>query len=313
MAELVALFGGGGFIGRYVAQVLLRQGARVRVIGPVPRKAYAVKPLGGLGMTQFVAADVTKPDTVARAVAGADAVVNLVGILSGDFRKIHVEGARHVAEAASAAGARALVQVSAIGADPQSPSAYGRSKAEGEAAVHAAFAGATIVRPSIVFGQEDAFINRFARLIARAPVVPVLSPATRFQPVYAADVAHAIAAAALDPRCHGGAIYELGGPDIFTMAQLLRETAGMIGRDPRFLELPDSFGSMMASFGFLPGAPITRDQWLMLKRDSVVAADARGFDAFDLRPTPLAAVAPGWLVRYRRGGRFGVERRTSGF
>lgn len=302
--RLITLFGGGGFVGRYVAQALLATGARVRIAQRDPRRAFFLKPLGGLGQVQFVAADVTRPETIARALKGSDAVVNLVGTFT-DYQRIHVAGARLVAEAAAAAGAGAFVHVSAIGADPASPSRYGKSKAEGEAAVRTAFPAATILRPSVVFGREDQFVNRFAGLIAGPlPAVPVLRPEARFQPVHVADVARAAAAALADPARRGGHVYELGGPDVLTMLGLHQWIAREIGRDKTFVPLPDIAGSALASLGFLPGAPITRDQWLMLQQDNVVAAGAEGLDALGITPTPLAAVAPAWLVLYRRNGRF---------
>ena len=300
--KVITLFGGGGFVGRYVAQELLRAGARVRIAQRDPREAWFLKPLGGLGQTQFLATDVRRPDTIARAVAGADAVVNLVGILDGAFDAVQADGARNIAEAAAAAGVRAMVQVSAIGADPQSPSAYGRSKAAGEAAVRAAFPNATIIRPSIIFGREDQFVNRFARMVAVAPIVPVLAPATKFQPVYVADVAAAIVKALAEPGTHGGHLYELGGPNIVSMSGLIRWIAEALGRRPRLFELPDSVG---ASISRLPGAPITRDQWAMLGRDNVASPGPAGLEAFGITPTPLDTVAPEWLVQYRRHGRFG--------
>lgn len=306
--RLVTLIGGGGFLGRYVAQELLSTGARVRIAQRDPRGAVFLKPLGGLGQTQFVACDIRKPDSVARAVAGSDGVVNLVGILKGDFQAFQVDGARHVAEAAAQAGAGALVHVSAIGADPQSASAYGRSKGEGEAAVSAAFPNATILRPSIMFGREDQFVNRFAGMIASAPVVPVLRAAAKFQPVFVGDVAAAIVAALADPAQFGGRVFELGGPDVISMGGLIRWIAEATGRKPAIVELPDAVGAMIASAGFLPGAPITQDQWRMLQSDNIVADGAAGLDAFAIAPTPLAAVAPGWLVQYRRQGRFSTVR-----
>ncbi|WCT74205.1 complex I NDUFA9 subunit family protein [Sphingomonas naphthae] len=307
MNDLVTLFGGGGFLGRYVAQALLKAGARVRIAERDPSGAYFLKPLGGLGQTQFMAADIAKPDSVRRAVAGATAVVNLVGLLKGDFQKYHVDGARTVAEAAAAAGVGALVQVSAIGADPEGASAYARSKGEGEAAVKAAFPGATIVRPSILFGPEDDFVNKFAKMIRTLPVVPVLAPDTKFQPAWVANVADAIAQAALSPDRFGGKTFELGGPDVLTMAAINAEIAGHIGAAPTFIPLSEMIGCAMASLtGWLPGAPITKDQWLMLSKDNVVAADADGFAAFGIDPAPLAAIAPRWLVQYRRSGRFGL-------
>lgn len=306
MSRLVTLFGGGGFLGRYVAQALLKAGARVRIAERDPSDAWFLKPQGGLGQTQFVAADITRADSAARAVHGSDSVVNLVGILKGDFDRLHRVAAGNAAAAAKAAGATAFVQVSAIGADPDSPSAYGRSKAAGEAAVREAFAGATIIRPSVVFGQEDGFINRFARMQA-VPFVPVLRGEAKFQPVWAADVARAIAAAALDPDLYGGRTFELGGPEVVTMQGLNDWIARATGRTPNFIPVPDMVGGMVATLaGFLPGAPITRDQWLMLQKDNVVTAGATGFEAFGIAPTPMEAVAPAWLVQYRPHGRFGA-------
>jgi len=305
MDRLVTLFGGGGFLGRYVAQELLKAGARIRVAERDPKNAWFLKPLGGLGQTQFVAADIRDAESARRAVAGSQAVVNLVGILKGDFAAFHVAGARHVAAAAKVAGADTLVHVSAIGADAEAESAYARTKGEGEAAVRGAFPAATIVRPSIVFGPEDAFVNRFAALARMAPLLPVIRPQVKFQPVYVTDVARAIAAAALDPEAHAGKTYELGGPQRLTMAELNAWIAEATGHHPLIVPVPDMAAKLMARFGgWAPGAPITWDQWLMLQRDNVVAAGAAGFEAFDIAPTPLAAVAPGWLVRFRRHGRF---------
>lgn len=302
--RLVTLFGGSGFIGRYAAQALLRAGARVRFAERDPRRAFFLKPLGGLGQTQFVAADLGRPDTVARAVEGADSVINLVGTFGKAMERVHVDGARAIAEAARAKGVEALVHVSAIGADPASPSRYGRTKGEGEAAVRTAFPGATILRPSVVFGPEDDFLNRFARLIARAPVVPVLRGTARFQPVFVADVADAIRFAATEPGRHAGLTAELGGPDVVTMTELMRFIAEAIHRPARLLALPDAVGAGIARAGFLPGAPIDWDQWLMLQRDTVVTPGVPDLATFGVAATPMASVAPGYLVRHRRMGRF---------
>ena len=303
--RLVTLIGGGGFLGRYVAQELLAAGVRLRIAQRDPREALFLKPLGGLGQTQFVAVDVRKPASIARAVQGADAVVNLVGVLKGNFQAVHVDGARAVAEAAAAAGVPALVHISAIGADPASPSAYGRSKAEGEAAVRGAFPAATILRPSLMFGREDRFVNRFAGMIA-LPVVPVLRAGVKFQPVYVADVAQAVVKALGDERAQGKT-FELGGPDVLSMGALIRWIAAAVGREPSIVEVPDVVGGLIAMGGFLPGAPITRDQWQMLQQDNVVADGAEGLAAFGVVPTPMDAVAPAWLVQYRRHGRFGTR------
>lgn len=307
MDELVTVFGGGGFLGRYVAQALLKAGARVRIAERDPSDAFFVKPLGGLGQTQFVAADVMRAESAAKAARGSTAVINLVGILKGDFRRVHVDGARNVAAAARLVNARSLVHVSAIGADPEAQSAYGRTKGEGEAAVRGEFPGATIIRPSAIFGPEDRFVNRFAGLARLAPVLPVIRPEVKFQPVWVADVARAVAAAALHPMKHGGQLYELGGPEALSMEALNGWIAKATGRTRTLLPVPDSLARAMARYGgWLPGAPLSWDQWLMLQNDNVVSPGAVGFDAFGIDPSPLAAVAPGWLVQYRRHGRFGA-------
>jgi NADH dehydrogenase len=301
--RLITLFGGGGFIGRYAAQALFRAGARVRIAERHPRRAFFLKPLCGLGQIQFARAPLGDAEAVAAAVAGADAVVNLVGILKGDFHKVHVAGARNIAEAAAAAGVPALVHVSAIGADPEAASAYGRSKGEGEAAVRAAFPPATILRPSIAFGPEDDFVNRIARMAQLLPVLPVIRPAWRLQPVHAADLGKAIARAALDPAPYAGRTFELGGPQVLTMAELNRWICAATGRNRALAEIPDSIGRLLARLtGWLPLAPVSWDQWLMMEKDNV--ASGPGFEAFGIRPAPLAAVAQAWLVRYRRHGRF---------
>ncbi len=310
---LITIFGGGGFLGRHITQHLTAAGARVRIAQRNIRIAQDVKPLGNLGQTQLIAADIRKPETVARAVHGADAVINLVGILKGDFDAFHHEGAANVARAAAAAGAKALVHVSAIGADAGSKSAYGRSKAEGEAAVRAAFPQATILRPSIVFGREDQFINRFAGLISGLPIVPIIGGKARFQPVYVDDVAEAVKLSLSDPARFGGRIFELGGPETISMEQLNKRIAKEIGENPSFIDMPDSLSGLMASLtGWLPGAPITRDQWAMLQSDNVVADGADGLDAFGITPTPMAAVIGDYLVRFRKHGRFGARAKRAG-
>ena len=300
--QLITVLGGGGFIGRYVVQRLLARGARVRIAEREPRKALFLKPLGGLGQTQFVAADVRDAASVARAVAGSDAVINLAGSFA-DMQAIQADGAKHVAQAAGAAGVSTLVHLSAIGADSDSASRYGRSKGDGEAAVRAAFPDAAILRPSIIFGREDAFINRFAALIRLSPIVPVIAPQTQLQPVYVGDVADAVVAALGDSAA--SKIFELGGPEVLTMAALQHWVATATGRKRLFVELPDAVSGVIASaFGWAPGTPITKDQWLMLQRDNVVTKDAAGLGSFGIVPTSLDAVADGWLVQYRRHGRF---------
>ncbi len=306
--KLVTVFGGGGFVGRYVVQALLRGGARVRVAERNPKSAWFLKAQGNLGQVQFVAADITRPETLSAAITGADAVVNLVGILNGDFDAVQARGAANVAQAAAASGVTAFVQMSAIGADPASESNYGRTKGEGEAAVRTAMPRATILRPSLIFGREDGFTNRFAQMIRLAPVVPVMRGATRFQPVFVGDVARAVAGAISDPGTHGGKTYALGGSQVMTMLEINRWIAKAIGRRRTFLDVPDAAGAALAKFtGFLPGAPITWDQWLMLQTDNIVAPEEAGLSALAIDATPLETVAPGWLVQYKRHGRFGSK------
>ena len=314
--RLVTLIGGGGFIGRYVAQELLAAGARVRVVERDPRRAWFLKPLGGLGQTQFVAADATKPETIARAVAGSDAVVYLVGTFGPNYQELHVDGVRAAGEAAAAAGAQAFVHLSALGADPESPSKYLSSKAHGEAALRKAFPAATIVRPSVVFGPEDKFLNRFAQLIVNGsnlplPTVPVLRAKARFQPIHVVDVARAVTALLADPGAHGGKIFEAAGPEVVTMRELIDWLAATLGREPGIVEIPDLFGQLIAYAGFLPGAPITLDQWKMLQVDNVASETLPIISQLGLTLTPMEAVAPAWLVQYRKAGRFGLRAKAA--
>jgi uncharacterized protein YbjT (DUF2867 family) len=301
--KLVTVFGGGGFLGRYVAQALLAKGMRVRVACRNPSGAMHIKPLGNLGQVQLLAADVRKPASVDRAVLDADAVVNLVGSFA-DMNAVQNIGAGNIAKASAEAGVQALVHISAIGADGESAAEYGRSKAAGEAAVRAAFPGAVILRPSIVFGREDQFINRFAGLIRMLPVVPVIGASTKFQPVFVGDVAKAVAAA-LDGQ--GGQTFELGGSEVYSMLELNKWIASAIGHSPTFIEVPDVAAKLLAkSTGWLPGAPITSDQLKMLGSDNVVTGDD-GLAAFNIVPTTLDSVADGWLDIYRKHGRFGPQ------
>ncbi len=305
--ELITVFGGDGFIGRYVCELLLKAGVRVRVASRDPRNSYFIQPLGQVGQFGFVQSDITNAASVRRAVDGVSGVVNLVGVFGRKMHAVHVDGARHIAEAARDAGARALVHISAIGADPQSPSNYGRTKGDGELAVRKAFPEATIVRPSLAFGPEDNLTNRFATM-ARFGILPVLAPARKFQPVYVRDLARVIAKAALEPQAHAGKSYEIGGPQVLTMAELNRAVLELTRQDSEIVPLPDFVGSLLSRFGWLPGAPLTRDQWLMLQRDNVAASGTPGLEAFGIEPTPLAAVAYEWLDRFRTGGKFSSRR-----
>jgi len=303
---LITLFGGGGFIGRYVCEALLKAGARLRIAERDPRKAFFLQPLGGVGQVGLTGADLARPATIKRAVDGADAVINLVGIFKGNLHAIHVEGAGKAAAAARDAGASAFVQVSAIGADPDSASVYGRTKGLGEQAVRDAFPTATIIRPSVVFGAEDDFTNRFASM-ARLPLLPVIAPETRFQPVFVRDLGAAIAKAALEPARYGGNSYDIVGPEVLTMRALNARIAALAGQSPALVDVPDFVASGMSKLGFLPGAPLTSDQWAMLQQDNVAAEGAPGLEAFDIVPTALETVAPDWLGRFVKGGRFAAR------
>jgi NADH dehydrogenase len=279
----------------------------VRVATRDPRNDYFLQPLAQVGQFGFEKADITNADSVRNAVKSATAVVNLCGVFGRRMHEVHVDGARNVAEAARDAGAEALVHISAIGADLNSPSAYGRTKAEGEQAVRKIFPAATIVRPSLVFGPEDDFTNRFAAM-ARLPFLPIIAAKTNFQPVYVRDLARAIATAALDPGRFAGKTYEIGGPQVMSMAELHRAILEITGQRPELVRMPDLFASLIANFGWLPGAPLTRDQWMMLQHDNVPAAEATGLEAFGIEPTPLAAVAYEWLGRFHPGGKFAGRR-----
>jgi NADH dehydrogenase len=305
--QLVTVFGGAGFIGRYVCELLFKSGVRVRIASRDPRNDYFLQPLAQVGQFGFQKADITDLNSVRNAVKSATAVVNLVGVFGRSMHKVHVDGAWNVAEAAREAGAGALVHISAIGADIASPSNYGRTKAEGEEAVRKAYPEATIVRPSLVFGPEDAVTNRFAGM-ARLPVLPVIAARRNFQPVYVRDLAKAIATAALEPGRFASKIYEIGGPQVMSMVELHQTILAITGQDTEIVQVPDFVAGLIAKLGFLPGAPLTRDQWLMLQRDNVASGKLPGLEAFGIDPTPLAAVAYEWLGRFNRGGRFSGRR-----
>ena len=305
--ELVTVFGGGGFIGRYVCEALFKRGVRLRIASRDPRNAYFIQPLAQVGQFGFERADITNRDSVRHAIRGVTAVVNLCGLFGKKMRAVHIEGARNVAEVAREEGVDALVQISAIGADVHSPSSYGESKGEGQLTVRKAFPNATIVRPSLVFGPEDELTNRFAAM-ARLPFLPVIASTRKFQPVYVRDLAEAIALAALDPERHGGQTYEIGGPQVMTMVELHRAILEITQQSPEIVETPDLFAEILSRLGWLPGAPLTRDQWLMLQQDNVVSGQYPGLEAFGIDPTPLAAVAYEWLGRFHRGGKFAGRR-----
>lgn len=304
--RLAVVFGGAGFIGRHLVPRLARLDYEVRV---VTRNPEAVRPMttqGRLAQVLPWAADLRSDAALARAVEGASLVVNLIGILAekrrGDFQRLQGELPGRIGRAAAAAGAGQVVQVSAIGADPSSQSAYARSKAAGEAALRAAFPRAVILRPSIVFGPEDQFFNRFAEMARLLPFMPVVCGATRFQPVYVGDVADAIIAAAQRPEA-AGRTYELGGPRVATFRELMGYVLEVTGRHKRLVPLPDGLVRLQARLGeFLPNPPLTRDQLAQLRRDNVVSPAAEGLAALGIAPQAMEAVVPGYLARFRPGG-----------
>ena len=309
MDGLVVVIGGGGFVGRYLVQALAKTGVRIRVTSRNPDGASFLKPLGGLGQIQIVRGDVRDAASMARAFDGATAGVNLAGILAESggqrFDAVQARGAANTAEAARNAGVAAFVHVSAIGADAASKAGYARTKAAGEAAVLKALPHATIVRPGIVFGREDQFINRFAALTAKLPAVPVVAGNTRFQPVYVLDVAHAIAAALANPAKFGGRFYSLGGPKSYSFREILTWIRDQVRPGKTLLEVPDAAAALMAKLGnFVPGAPMTQDQWLMLQRDTVVQPGDLGLGDLGVEATPMESIAPAYLERYKTGGRF---------
>jgi NADH dehydrogenase len=304
--KLVILAGGSGFFGAHLAQELLSSGARLRIASRNPERAFKLKALAGLGQVQFSRCDMTKPESLARVVAGADAVVNLVGAFDGDLDAVQGRGAGILAKLAREAGAGAFLHVSAIGANAEGPTPYARSKAAGEAAVLAAFPKATILRPSVLFGPDDKFINMFAGLLAAFPVMPVFGPKAQLQPLFVDDAALAVVAALSDPKAHGGKTYELGGPEVLTMLEINQRIAKAQSRTPLLMPLPDGISGAFATLtGWLPLAPLTRQQWLMLKAGNVVAPKARGCKALGITPRPLSLFLDRWMERYRKHGRFG--------
>ena len=301
--EIVTVFGGAGFIGRHLVRRLAARGATVRVATRSPNTAGHLLPMGEVG--QIVLARFVEDETAIRGlVEGASAVVNLLGILferrRGDFERVHAALPERIASAARAAGVRRFVHVSAIGADPASPSLYARSKAAGERAVRAAFPEAVILRPSVVFGPEDGFFNRFAAMARISPVLPLVGGGgTRFQPVYVGDVADAIVAALARPDA-AGRTFELGGPKVYSFEELLRYVLEVTGRRRLLLPLPWWLARSQARiFEFLPTPPLTRDQVSLLERDNVVGPGAPGLAELGITPTPLETVVPSYLQAYR--------------
>ena len=309
-SRLVTVFGGSGFIGGQAVRELARLGWRIRVAVRKPNIAHDLRPLGDVGQIQLMRCDVTRQADVEAALRGADAVVNLVGTFSTRrFQAMHVDAARYIAEGCAANGITRLVQVSANGADAKSPAAYGRSKAEAEAIMRQHVPGAVILRPSVVFGAEDDFLNRFAAMASMSPALPLIGGGeTRFPPVYVGDVAQAIARAASAPGMEGQT-FTLGGPAIYTFKQILELILRETYRERVLIPVPffaaRPLGSLLqvAELFGLP-APLTRDQVLMLESDNVVPEGAPGLAALGVAPTGLEAIAPTYLWLYRRGGQF---------
>ncbi len=304
----VTVIGGGGFIGRYLVKRLAEHGHAVRVAVRDPEAAGYLKPMGGVGQVQPIQANIRHPGSIARAVAGSDMVANLAGVMfprgEQGFQAVHEYGAGSVAAAASEAGVGRLVHISALGADAESESRYARSKAAGEAAVRAAYPDATIVRPSSVFGPEDKFFNLFARLATLMPIMPLIGGGqNRMQPVYVGDVAQSIAALLADTSEAGGT-YELGGPQVLTMAEIMAMVCEQTGRKRLLLPVPYAAAKFEAFFLQLtPWDILTMDQVELLKVDNVVSGDHPGLADLGIQATSLDAVLPTYLHRYRKAGR----------
>ena len=315
MQRLVTIFGGSGFVGRYIAQRLARAGWRVRVAVRRPYEAHFVRMYGVTGQVEPVFSNIRDDASVEAALMGADAVVNCVGILApsgrNGFEAVQAEGAERVARIAASMGIARMVQLSAIGADEGSRSDYARTKAAGEAGVLRHVPGAVILRPSIVFGPEDKFFNRFAGMARLSPAIPVVGADTRFQPVYVDDVA-AAAALAIEGRAAPG-VYELGGPDVDTFRELMATMLRVIQRRRLILSVPFPLARLMAwgldtvqrlTFGLVHNGTLTRDQVRNLARDNVVTGAHPGFAELGIEPTAMEAVLPDYLWRFRRSGQY---------
>ncbi|WP_444667806.1 complex I NDUFA9 subunit family protein [Cereibacter changlensis] len=315
MSKLVTIYGGSGFVGRYIVRRLAKDGWRVRVAVRRPNEALFVKPYGSVGQVEPVFCNIRDDASVRAVMHGADAVINCVGVLSesgkNSFDAVQAEGAGRIARIAAEQGVAHLVQLSAIGADANSPSAYARSKAKGEAAVQAAFPAAVILRPSVIFGPEDQFFNRFAGMTRFAPALAVVGGNTKFQPVHVDDVAKAAVLGVTGKAAPG--IYELGGPDVATFRQLMQEMLAVIERRKMVINIPFFLAHIMAgafgllqtlTLGLFTNKILTRDQVRNLSRDNVVAPGAKGFADLGIVPTAMEAVLPEYLWRYRASGQY---------
>jgi NADH dehydrogenase len=312
MSTLVTVFGGSGFLGRYVVRALARQGHRIRVAVRRPELGNYLLPIGQVGQIQLVKANITSPDAVASALKGASAAVNLVGVLQESgrqrFAAIHAEAAERIAQTAKRTGADWLVHVSALGADPASDALYARTKAEGETRVRQAFPEATILRPSIIFGVEDNFFNRFAALAQISPVLPLIGGGTtRFQPVFVCDVAKVVNLCLKEPAARGQT-YELGGPETFSFRELMEIVLRETGRRRWLMPVPFPLAAVMGQLlQVLPNAPLTCDQVRLLRKNNVVSQGALGFADLGIEPEPVEAIVPRYLWRFRREGQYERE------
>lgn len=315
MTQLVTIYGGSGFVGRYIARRMAKKGWRVRVAVRRPNEAIFVRPYGAVGQVEPVLCNVRDDASVAAAMSGADAVVNCVGILSESgknaFEAVQADGAARIARLAAAEGISRMVQISAIGADAEAESEYARTKAAGEAAVLEHCPDAVILRPSIVFGPEDQFFNRFAAMARFGPVLPVVGANTRFQPVYVDDIARAATKAVLGRA--GSGIYELGGPDVMSFRALMRVMLKEIRRRRLVLNMPFWVARIMAfgfdmlqkmTLGLVHNGMLTRDQVKNLKADNIVSENAKGFADLGIEPTAMEAVLPDYLWRFRPSGQY---------
>jgi uncharacterized protein YbjT (DUF2867 family) len=310
MQGLVTVFGGSGFVGSQVVRALARQGLRIRVAVRQPGRAYTMRMLGDVGQVEVVQANIRNPASVNRALQGAEACINLVGVLSERgrqrFQSVHTQGSKTIAEAAKAHGVTRFVQMSAL--TNGSDSKYARTKDEGEAAVRAVYPDAVIIRPSIIFGPADGFFNRFGWLSSMLPALPLFGGGhTRFQPVFVGDVAAAIARAVTAPDA-AGKTYELGGPAIYTFKELLELTCKETGHKPVLLPLPFSLARLMGQVlevsAMVIEPPLTADQVELLRTDNVVSSGALGLTALGIQPTAAEPILPTYLYRYRKGGQF---------
>jgi NADH dehydrogenase len=300
--SVATVIGGSGFLGRYIVKRLAAAGHIVRVAVRDPEAAAFLKPMGRVGQVVPLYANIESDGTVIRAIEGADIVINLVGILAerrrGDFSRLQAEGAGRIARLSTACGVRQMLHVSAIGADSRSPARYATSKAEGESLVQRHFPSAVILRPSLVFGPEDQFFNRFAALATISPIMPVIEGGSRFQPVYVGDVADAAITALSRPDA-AGKIFELGGPKVMSFREILGWILAQIGRNRPLVAMPRAAAMLMAS---IPLSGLTRDQLLMLGRDNVADPSMPGLAELGVVPTPIELVVPPYLTRYRKGG-----------